>query len=164
MKLVLISIILLSGAKSQTNNDWGCNHYNFIPTDLCLGASTYAFRYICDGKYSITQEIYPSYDDCGVDTPTSKYSISLNGTAGSNSECDNIEPCGYFEVLCEVISYFVFSIDVCYSITASPSYYYECLGATLSTKAYWSNDCTGNFTETIIDYAYQPTYQDCSVE
>ena len=157
--MILLSLpsLLISLVFGQNNNIWGCNHFSVIPTDLCVGFSSYTtFKYTCIDSSTMLWESYDTYYDCIYENdPTFSLDIDLNNSTWSQeSECHNSDPCEtYYELECDHVSS-IYPVDICYSLTPTLSHYYTCGdGTKVNATVYSTSNCTGDGITTIYDYS-----------
>ena len=99
---------------------------------------------------------YENLNDCAFSVDiTQSFVYNLNDdTFGNFAECDNPEPCDYFQVLCDDSTEVIVTVDECFAGSSTQSYIYSCDGSELTVSLYSTSDCSGNDDTTVIfDYS-----------
>ena len=167
MKFFLLSAVLspVYVVLGQINNNWGCDHYNLWPTDVCFPSSSFTYKYTCNGTHGIMYEEFTDLNDCeSRNDPTNTNYHFLDGTTAEIAECDNGKSCDYFSIICNNSLHLILPLHVCYSGSGSFSIIWDCSGSETTTTSYSTNDCSGSTTCGTFDYADTYTHESCEVK
>ena len=154
--IIIITIPLIFGFGE--NNNWGCNHYNDYPIDVCFKPYSMGIqkiiKYTCNNDGTKIKELlFDDINEC-YSTDISEYSGSIyeiDITSNIDAECDNTVSCEYYsiETTYDNVLYMLFPINVCYlysspdSSSTYKSMIYTCDGSILTTERFDSDDCSG---------------------